>query len=119
MKQLVVKIICCLAFLIFIGWAIWCSTDRHFYNIMCKMPVESTWCMGDSIPAPLSGLKETYKGPILSFRKDTVSITQRFPNLFDEKNRYLIYILKDNHNHSWSLVREPDRKYKYYLYRDE
>ena len=95
------------------------STKRHFYNYMCKMPIESSWCMGDYIPDPLSGLEETYTGPILEFRKDTLSITQRFPTPADEKNRYIVYVLKDNHGRVWSIVREPDMKYEFYMYRNE
>ena len=70
-------------------------------------------------PQALESIKGRHNGTILANEKDTLQLICSYPNIADEKNRYPMYFICDNHGNSWNLVQEEQGKYKLYRHQKE
>ena len=92
------------------------QTAAGFYRRMTVMKPNQQWIFND-FPKHLQKVSSIRKGEIISSGADTLSLVCCFPNQADTVNRYLFYILKDNHGNVWSLFHEEDDKF--HLYRED
>lgn len=63
-------------------------------------------------PQALESIKGRHSGTIIENKTDTLKLICSYPNLADEKNRYPMYVIGDNHGNLWSLTQENPNKYK-------
>lgn len=90
--------------------------DEMFYHRMVEMETSSEW-MFSEFPLPLKRLLHASAGDkILVDGNDTLSLVCVYPNQDDIINRYLFYVMKDNHDHLWSLFQYEDG---FHLYRED
>lgn len=68
----------------------------------------------DEFPQAFRYMKGQHNGIIYANERDTLQLVCSYPNLADEKNRYPLYFMQDNHGRSWSLVKQEKGKYKIY-----
>ena len=68
----------------------------------------------DEFPQAFRYMKGQHNGTIYANERDTLQLVCSYPNLADEKNRYPLYFMQDNHGRSWSLVKQEKGKYKIY-----
>ena len=101
------------------------TTNEKFYQKMIEMEKNSTLVF-NGFPTCLTSVLHTHTQPgdeILTTEKDTLYLVDWNLNHRDI-NRYPYYVIKDNHNHLWSLFRhnenfhlnrENERIYKKWL----
>lgn len=126
MKKLLFFLVCVLAFVagMVVGYnhhqktlnTVILNHDEMFYHRMVDMETSSE-LMFSEFPLPLKRLLHASAGDkILVDGDDTLSLVCVYPNQDDLENRYLFYVMKDNHDHLWSLFQYEDG---FHLYRED
>ena len=126
MKNLLLILVCILAFIagLLVGYnhhqkilnTVVLNHDEMFYHRMVEMEIDSE-LMFSEFPLPLKRLHHASAGDkILVADNDTLSLVCVYPNQDDVINRYLFYVMKDNHNNLWSLFQYEDG---YHLYKED
>jgi len=84
------------------------GNPEQMYNLMTQ---QNTIELSE-FPVALESMRGRHDCIIYANEKDTLQLVCSYPNLVDEKNRYPLYYMADNHGNSWTMVQDEGEKYK-------
>ena len=93
------------------------NTKENLYKSMLALNNNKALVFTD-FPKHLLPVQHLYQGTIFETQEGKLQLVYSFPNLCDEKNRYLTYFMRDDNGNYWTMVRETSDD-NFHIYRED